>query len=1044
MSILRSTLNRPTLYTTQVNVTGEFHNLTSSGTFPLPGNDTRSSGSNGAVQLSDGNGGFINDGQLYVQNGLVLDNSMITDNTQKPFVLALTSTGQTGYVPNPSVDKDGDIFFGAVQNSTTSFYGYKTGGWVDLAGAGGGGSGSSAPLNSIQFAGAQSVFQSSPLYGFYKGGQNLPSGPPLGPDQNALIIGSTAGQGSALPNATTQINYVSDSTEQVQFLLSKSGLQIELPNSGNNQEFFLETKEIGVTPNPPVVIQTRDGDINLQSIRSQNATGEGSINILTNKGGINLETRGENTAQALSGGNITLDSQDGNILLTSTTQSINPRQIKLNSVGGYGNTFTNESILLETTNLSTNPSIFSGNIVAKTEGGRINLKTTTGTSSGDGGVFLSTDEGNISINAGSLPGLTNSLNGKILNLSAVNGVKANTKFSVTTGVGVPTWIDNITLDGPNGVLSVGDASGSIGDIQVKNSANDICVNVTANADGGDIQVKNTSANNVVRLNTDATQNGIVNVNNSSAGNGIKMTADGDGGEITVNSLSNNNPAIFLNSNFSTGINYDNQGTEIVLFQGTPQARLGHAQTSGNGSGIGGELRCGLAILPKSGGASTTPIYSNDPLPDANLLLGQYGWGTQQAGGVQGTNVNVSLKTNAFPSFAQGQGGSGNVYCDNIRQNTYYFMPTAANAPGTSTNPNSRSWGGSNLIMDNPPNYLWPTNQGTHQWGYQSNASAASTGRGWYNNGNIRHLLIDVGGSVSGVSGTSGANFPGAGINGFWTEVRLPQINEAMVGMKVTVTRLRVPPHNPNAGSSGLYTTSGQNSSALIEFHKIAVAIKSSGNQGSNTDLINAADSIVVYPSSAVGDPYVVLDHYRVLIPYPNGAGNGTSGLVGNSDINKWTFEFSGTAINTKEGTGITTTAVPGVTISQQSAPGSIRYGTLVEINFTNAAQTAGTIVFTSPALAGSTLPGVYNFVDTLSLYIGGAWTGPPPSSSSGSRVNLGNTSTTPATYGFPTPYTSISSATFVATAIGNGTTTTGFGAASSKYVWNYINEYPSR
>ena len=55
MSIIRSTLNRPTLYTSQVNVTGEFHNLTSSGTFPLPGNDTRSSGPSGAVQLSNGN-----------------------------------------------------------------------------------------------------------------------------------------------------------------------------------------------------------------------------------------------------------------------------------------------------------------------------------------------------------------------------------------------------------------------------------------------------------------------------------------------------------------------------------------------------------------------------------------------------------------------------------------------------------------------------------------------------------------------------------------------------------------------------------------------------------------------------------------------------------------------------------------------------------------------------------------------------------------------------------------------------------------------------
>ena len=124
MSILRSTLNRPTLYTTQVNVTGEFHNLTSSGTFPLPGDDTRSSGPSGAVQLSNGNGGFINDGQLYVQNGLVLDNSVVTDQNQKPFVLALAQTQQPGgYIPNPAVDNDGDIFYGALSGGNpTSFW----------------------------------------------------------------------------------------------------------------------------------------------------------------------------------------------------------------------------------------------------------------------------------------------------------------------------------------------------------------------------------------------------------------------------------------------------------------------------------------------------------------------------------------------------------------------------------------------------------------------------------------------------------------------------------------------------------------------------------------------------------------------------------------------------------------------------------------------------------------------------------------------------------------------------------------------------------
>jgi hypothetical protein len=469
MSILRSTLNRPTLFTPQVNVTGQFHNLTSSGTFPLPGTDTRSSGPSGAVQLSNGSGGFSNNGQLYVQNGLVLDNSMITDNTQKPFVLALTRSGQTGYVPNPSVDKEGDIFFGAVQNSTTSFYGYKTGGWVDLAGAGGGGSGSSAPLNSIQFAGAGSVFQSSPLYGFYKGGQNLPSGPPLGSDQNALIIGSTAGQGSALPNATTQINYVSDSTEQVQFVLSKSGLQIELPNSGNNQEFYLETKEIGITtpPKPPVVIQTRDGNMNFQSFRQTNGGlyGEGSINLLTNSGGIILQSRGKNsgggTATGVDGGLINLDSQDGNILLHSTRKSAN-KSVELRSQGAFGNVTTDSGILLNSIQQggTSGGSISSGKITLQTEGGSIDLSTTTGSQglTNSGSINLSTAVGDITLNAKGIA--------RNIELTAEGSILARTRLDIQNTTNPNTANTTVTINGVSGNITttIGDITANTGDI----------------------------------------------------------------------------------------------------------------------------------------------------------------------------------------------------------------------------------------------------------------------------------------------------------------------------------------------------------------------------------------------------------------------------------------------------------------------------------------------------------------------------------------------------------------------------------------------------
>ena len=128
------------------------------------------------------------------------------------------------------------------------------------------------------------------------------------------------------------------------------------------------------------------------------------------------------------------------------------------------------------------------------------------------------------------------------------------------------------------------------------------------------------------------------------------------------------------------------------------------------------------------------------------------------------------------------------------------------------------------------------------------------------------------------------------------------------------------------------------------------------------------------------------------------------------------------------------------------------YGRLVEINFTNAAKTQGNLVFTAPAGAGQSA-GVYNFQDTLDLYIGGSWNGATISGaqviaaaklSNMTRVNLGANASVPLPQnsGFTTPYTSITSATFVASAIGSGMTAFG-PSVPTKYVWNYINEYPA-
>lgn len=504
----------------------------------------------------------------------------------------------------------------------------------------------------------------------------------------------------------------------------------------------------------------------------------------------------------------------------------------------------------------------------------------------------------------------------------------------------------------------------------------------------------------------------------------------------------------FNNVFLSGVDGSGASITTVENRGKPIQQLGF-KANGTGtnavaSGIANVIRGGVMILPNSkylGNTSPTPLYTDNPQPDSNLILGQYGWGTLT--GAQPNNVNSAWKNE---QTAIAYGGSGNVYCNTVRENVYYWMPTSSVAPGTSSNPNGRTWGGTGaLSMDSPPNVLYPTGQGNHSWGYIGNSSVG----GWYNNGNIRNLVVDVGGSVS---GSSGANTPGSGSNGFAVEVRLPQINEAMVGMKVTVTRARVAPHNPNGASPGAYTTAGINSSAKIEFHKIAVVIKSSGNTGADTDLISAPDSICVY-DAALGSPHVALDPYRVLVPYPNGTSNPTSGYRGNQHINKWAIIFSpAQTLNTDEfPRSSTTAAVPGVTIIQLNAAGTdVFYGTLVE-TIKNSAGDVTAIIFTSPATSVG-LVGVYNFVTTRDLYIGGSWNGATVSGaqqiananiSSIRRFNLGAAPnpSTPERSGFPEPYTSISSATFQAMATGNGTRE--LGTSPAKYVWHYIDSYPT-
>jgi len=983
--------------TRQVNITQQFNNLSSSGTFKLPGEletvttapgtapgpTITVSGPLGAVQLSDGAGDLTNEPTIYVEQGapgaiaptnrLVFDSSSNITNNKPLAGLVLRPSAGPGLFGFPG--EEGTIVYGDPAGTGTDFYGWKgpAGPWISLTNTGGG----------AVAAGGNTEIQ------FNSGGVFAASGNltfDTGVAPNLFSVTGTSNTNGILQGSLT------DAT-------GTYTIKGDANYAGLTPAILLKYDPIGFVGGTAIQLET-----------TQNA----GIKLLSDSGEIQLE------------------SPNGNIDLIATN-----RRIKLERAGTSTIAIeTNGDLLLETTAIT-------NEIRIKTAGdsSEIDISTAGGTTP----VQIRTFGTNSNVEIGSALGVIKgqSADFEILNVAANGSIMS---FRDIAGKGI--FI--------NGGALVGTISPGI--------------TLGRDTTPGNIEIQNGLAggnNLVAKLYSDVfTNEGKLDINNDAGSNGVQLTANADGGEILVNSLTTGNDAILLDSNFSTSSNFGRTGNnnliKTVEFQGIPQAKLGFIANGigfagARGSGIGGVMNSGLAILPNTeylGAAAVAAEsnYTNNPQPDSNLLLGQYGWGTTF--GTQGLDVNTSWKNR---TTAVGYGGSGNVYCDNVRQNVYYHMPTADVGPGTVANPNTRSWGGPGAFqMQFPPNYLWPITGTNHSWGYQGNLIATNTGRGWYNDGNIRHLMIDVGGCVN--AGT-GSGSDGAGLSGFACEVRLPEINEAMVGMKVTVTRLRVAPFDPNGGDPGVYTTSGINSSE-IEYHKIAVIIKASGNVAGDTDLICAPDSVVVYPNSSNASPYVALDPYRVLIPFPNGTSNPTSGFVGNRQFNKWTIDFDTTLapaippINDAEFPRTTTTAaVPGVSIIQENAGGTdVFYGRLVEINFTNTAKTQGSLVFTAPAGAGGSV-GQYFFTDTRDLYIGGSWNGaavagaqviPAANLSNIIRVNLGTNASVPLPQnsGFTTPYTSITSATFVASAIGSGMTAFG-PAVPDKYVWNYINEYPA-
>ena len=141
---------------------------------------------------------------------------------------------------------------------------------------------------------------------------------------------------------------------------------------------------------------------------------------------------------------------------------------------------------------------------------------------------------------------------------------------------------------------------------------------------------------------------------------------------------------------------------------------------------------GIKMLPLQSNVNGAPPNYASPGWGASLFLGEWGWGNQSWNNLLSIRLSQRTVGQNFP-------GSGNVYCNAVRQNIVY----------------------SDLNVQGP----------TWNAGYQGPTSNTM----YYNQGDIRYIVVD----------------PTNGSSNLATVI-LPEIQSPMLGQSITVTRANVP------------------------------------------------------------------------------------------------------------------------------------------------------------------------------------------------------------------------------------------------------------
>jgi len=710
---------------------------------PIPPPPPGTSGPVGSVQLSSGPGGTLtHNPDIYVSTTTAAPyplNSLVLDSSN-------ASSGEpiTGLVfkkPTTSggiayIGQEGAVVYGNPDGQGVDFYGWK---------------GATGPWISLTNTGGGATAAGGNKEIQYNSGGNFAATTNFTFDTtiipNVLTVGDTTTSANTNLIGALDLNGSFDTTETA-------------PSVGT---YIINAKTSGANPFP----QNPAISIGFTPSIASNATG---IKIATSSfAGINLETDGGNIKYVTDGGSQFMKTNTGAIRLIrddGTDQS----KIEISPVG-----FGPGDIRLSTTANDNEIRLNTGGT-----GAEILIATTAaGTpielnASGSASDIKVTANGNINATCEILHVTNNASTGSTLQLEGPSG-------------------DNIIITGTDGTIQLG-AAGTQGDLQIKNTPSDIVgqLNVDANESGQLTLYKSSGGSTDLAINLKGdTATGIFGGTNT---NGKVLLNENTSTNITIDSISS---TITLVGKTGTGAPID--AVEFIgqptLWNADPGSGAqnfgsGFAAASATNSGIAATIYGGLTILPNRDYNSAP----NTTMFDANIIMGQYAWNTTQ--GPAPTNI---FRSNKNIQAALGYGGSGNIYCNQVRQNIY--------SSGSSTS----------IIMNN--------------------LSAGFTGNGnnplsqYYNGGNVRYLTVATNQEPN-----------------LAKEIILPSITEAMLGMTITIVRLRQNPQwYPGNNTAGV-----PRSEVPIYFYPTV------------PDLISCPDSIFVQ-SGSVSTGGIALDPFAQLV-----------------------------------------------------------------------------------------------------------------------------------------------------------------------------------